>query len=56
MNVATHMEVVHLAVRRNLGKQSLIVVGGSRDIDADGVAIAVERAIITIITQKSFIT
>ena len=46
------MEVVHLAAFSNPGKQSLIVVGGSGDIDADGVATAVELAFERLTAQR----
>ena len=50
---AGHMEVLYLSAGANLFKQSLIVVGDFRDVDADGVAVAVEQTCESITTQWS---
>ena len=38
------MEVLHLAALADTGEQPLIVLRGSANVDADGVAIAIEHA------------
>ena len=49
MDVGYHMDVLHPTVRSDSGKQALVVVRNVLDVDADGVAVAVEGALVVVL-------
>ena len=49
MDVGYHVDVLHPTVRSDSGKQALVVVRNVLDVDADGVAVAVEGALVVVL-------